>query len=191
MIPLLAILVGFGAGWLTGGRVRNLEHLEFRYGWVILALFGLQAVLRSSHALTAWIHGSAIVAVWCACVAALIALAIANRQTTGMMIVALGLFLNLLVVLLNLGMPLSGSAAGSLGALHDAVQSVNAGFYRLTTAETHLALLGDVIPVPGPPGIRSIVSIGDILLLIGAAVVVAAGMRAKPVDEPICTDGSH
>lgn len=46
-------------------------------------------------------------------------------------------------------------------------------------AHAHLAFLGDVIPVPGPWPIGNVLSVGDLIILFGALVVLhrACGSR--------------
>jgi hypothetical protein len=50
---------------------------------------------------------------------------------------------------------------------------------------TSFSGLGDIIPVPGPEGIRSVVSVGDIVMLLGFALALGAAMtEAEPEQEP-------
>jgi hypothetical protein len=61
------------------------------------------------------------------------------------------------------------------------------GFYRIVLAgpKTTLLRLGDVIPIKL---FRQVVSIGDIVLFLGIAFVIAAAMRtarrSNPVEQP-------
>lgn len=191
MILLLAILVGCAVGWLTGGRLWNLERLRLKHAPAIIALFAVQALFRGSSLGSRWLSSSAALFVWSACMAFLIALVMANRRVPGMPVVALGMFLNLLVVVVNAGMPLSGDAAAKIGAqASDIAGGLQGGFYELVTQSTHLAFLGDVIAVPGPQGVRSVVSLGDLVMLLGAGVVVAIGMRSSVAPEGRSTSGS-
>ena len=49
-------------------------------------------------------------------------------------------------------------------------------------AHPHLAFLGDIIPVPGPWPIGNVLSVGDLIIFVGAAVVlhVACGSKLHP-----------
>ena len=168
-------------GWARGGRLRNLEHLEFRMGALVLVLFFGQLLLRGTTVLSLSIPSPVRVSLWCGCALGVLCLAIVNLRVRGMYFVAAGLLLNVVVVVLNAGMPLSQSAASRLGATPSQVsRSLEAGFYRLASPGTRLRVLGDVIPVPGFPGLRSVVSFGDLLMIVGVVVIVVEGMVSRP-----------
>ena len=93
-------------------------------------------------------------------------------------LIVLGVALNLIVVLLNVGMPVGGSLAKSLGMspTSAAIES-HSGFYHLVTAGDSAVFLADVIPVPMPRPLRALVSVGDLLMFIGVGVVIEEGMQ--------------
>ena len=82
---------------------------------------------------------------------------------------AVGLLLNLAVVSLNAGMPVSASAIRSAGgsASLQTLTTDEGGKHHLMTEQDLLAPLGDVIPVPPPFNV--VLSIGDLLLYGGMA----------------------
>jgi hypothetical protein len=92
---------------------------------------------------------------------------------------ATGWALNILVVVLNHGMPVSSHAIGGR-SLEQAI-GPRSGFVfdRVpATADTTLRWLGDVIPVRIGPTL-SAVSPGDVLLLVAVALGVATAVRAR------------
>ena len=99
---------------------------------------------------------------------------IANRSLVGMGVAATGVGFNLLVILLNGGMPVMLGPALDSSAVRIAV-TASGGFYTLADARTQLAVLGDVLPTP-----LGLASVGDVLLVVGVASLLIAGMtRAR------------
>ena len=116
--------------------------------------------------------------VWTGCLAALLAVLIrnliVNRTMRGpWLVAAIGVGLNLLVVVTNGGyMPQSEEARlVTRGAPQATVQSAEPHLRNVLamSPETHLNVLGDVIPEPAwlPKG--NVISIGDVLLGSGLA----------------------
>jgi hypothetical protein len=92
---------------------------------------------------------------------------IANRELFGMPLVALGAGLNVLAISLN-----GGTMPASASALRIAGIDTSGGFENSgAVAHPHFAFLGDVIPVPGPWPIGNVLSIGDLIIFVGALVV--------------------
>jgi hypothetical protein len=89
--------------------------------------------------------------------------ALVNWRIAGMAIIALGSGLNLLVIVLNQGMPVGSDALLSAGAefprdpLHVAMVS-----------STILPALGDIIPLSP---LRGVYSVGDLVIALGGFVV--------------------
>src|SRR6266700_2983941 len=104
---VLAILAGVGAGALRGGRLRSLLEAKVHARVVGLVCLGLQGIvgalaLRSvgiPRGVGALLLGLALVG--------LLGVARANGQLPGVPLLALGLLANLLVLVLNLGVPVS------------------------------------------------------------------------------------
>jgi hypothetical protein len=91
--------------------------------------------------------------------------------------VALGTGLNLLAISFNRGVMPASSAALRIAGI-----DVRAGFDNSAAlAHAHLAFLGDVIPVPGPWPIGNVLSAGDLIIFVGALVVLhhACGSRLR------------
>lgn len=174
LVPtLLAILIGVGLGIRWGGRI---DHL---LGWrpvlpTALAV-GLAAQFLTDLVGVGGGFGSFLAIV---SLGSLLAFAVLNVRTGGMVLVALGLALDLLVTLLNWGTPVSRSALESAGALDEgATGTVVLSGGRKLADGSFLGFLGDVIPLPW----GQVVSIGSILTLLGLVLVSASVVRRYEV----------
>ncbi len=108
-----------------------------------------------------------------------VAFAVLNVHTGGMVLIAAGVGLNFFVTLINWGMPASVSALVSSGIANDSAAAeqlvLNGG--REVASGAILGFLGDVIPLPW----GQVISIGDVLWLVGLALVTASVMRRYQV----------
>src|SRR5919201_1593258 len=109
--------------------------------------------------------------------AVLIGFAVVNRRLPALWLVIAGLLLNLAVIGLNDGMPVSSSALRSAGA--DSAGLVGAGAikHHLMRPDDVLTPLADVIGIPSPIG--AVVSVGDLLLYLGIGILVVAIMLGR------------
>ena len=97
--------------------------------------------------------------------------AAANYKLIGALFVAFGGSLNLAVVLLNRGMPVDVAALAVAG-----VQMPRDALHVVLDASMRLAPLADVIPVPL---VRSVYSVGDVLIAVGGFLVPFAILARK------------
>lgn len=161
MVLLLALLLGLLLGVITGGKITNLLLIQFRWPWwVVVAL-----VIREATVFTPLSRIDGIQYVYAAVVVALIAWMLWNvNRLRGVIVVAAGTALNLLVILANgARMPVSPSSAASL------VERGHIGQYIVMGRGTNLSWLGDWIAVPGPLG--ATYSPGDLVVGIGIGIV--------------------
>jgi hypothetical protein len=110
---------------------------------------------------------------------------LANWQLPGLVLVALGLAMNAVVMAANGAMPVHPEAIAALG--RDASELVR-GKHVLADADTRLWWLADIWAVPP---IRSVISIGDVVLAAGLIPIVhhlmtyrTAAERRTPRAEP-------
>jgi hypothetical protein len=162
---------------LLGGRLSALADLTFRHVWLLPTGFGIQllivyavpdwpaAILNVAHIGT---YGFAAVFV------------LLNFRTPGVLVVALGGLSNFIAISANGGvMPASKSALAYAGLEDTPGQfASSAGL-----ADPHLLWLGDVFAVPASWPVSNVYSIGDVLILAGAFVLlhVACGSRIAPL----------
>ena len=185
------ILIGILLGILTRGSLKSLSEMQVNAGWVLLAALSAQWIIPMAAASIG--GASDRLLLWVAWVLPnLVALAVAawNWRTPGFPLVALGILLNMAVVLLNTGMPVLVSNAVASGATKEAVaQSLAASWLHVpATSDTLALLLGDVIPFPGPWWHRGMLSLGDVILALGAGVVVFMGMHVGGEHGPGSTE---
>ena len=102
-----------------------------------------------------------------------------NRRLTGLPIVALGGLSNFVCITINGGvMPADPDALEAIGRVPSSDEFIN------STALEHpkLAFLGDIIPTPASWPVSNVYSVGDLLILTGAFVLLhaACGSRLVP-----------
>ena len=180
-------LIGLGFGYLRGGGFSSLASVSLRHNWLVAVAVALQVgqghgplrelgdgphrviVLLSYGAIGAWLMLNA-----------------PGRSPAlrgGISLVALGFVLNVAAIVANGAMPVSEAALQRVGEDRAAVSQSQLWKHVRATPDTSLSGLGDIIPVPGPEGIRSVVSAGDIVMLLGFALALAAAM-ADPEPAP-------
>lgn len=182
MLALVAVPVAAGAllGYARGGRLRHLADLSVRAPWLLLLAAGLQFVhfdvAGTREAVESALHVSlmvpifGLVGVWCL-------VNLPGRPRIGQVAVALVLLggaANAVAIAANGRMPYSEQA---LVAAHVSDEQRARGErspkHVAADGSTRLLWLGDVIPVAP---VQKVISVGDVVLLLGVAGVVAAGM---------------
>lgn len=177
MILISSIALGLLLRRLGGHELRSLSDLRLRGEGLLLLLLAAQS-LAPLLRLDAVATRVAFVA-WLLTFPALIAVCLVNRKMKGMALLGTGLLLNLLVILANGGMPVAAAAVEQVrGALAGVAIPATDFVHVPMTAATALPWLADVVPVPGPPLVRSIVSPGDILLFAGIVTFIARATSA-------------
>jgi hypothetical protein len=156
---------------LAGGRLGALAEIRPRAVWAVLLAAAIQVgitqIAGGSHELHVVLHVLSYV---------LDAYFLfANRRLAGVPLVGVGAALNVLAIVTN-----AGVMPANAGALRVSGIASRPGFDNSAVlAHPHLAFLGDIIPVPGPWPIGNVLSVGDLIIFIGALVVlhVACGSR--------------
>ena len=170
---LLAIGIGVGLGLYWGGSLENMMTWRPLY-WqallggicvsLLLDLFGIGGFFGALLLILA--------------TAAILGFAIVNLRTGGMVLVVAGLGLNLFVTLINWATPVSGSALVSAGILTSKqLPEVTLTGGRELADGALFGFLGDVIPLPW----GHVISIGDVLILVGITLVTASVLRQYQV----------
>ena len=175
-VLLLAAILGIGLllGWGLGGRLRNLGEVRIRL-WP-LALAGLVLQIVPIPALEGAPGMLLPVGVLLLSFAVLLLFVVLNWRLRGFWLIGLGLLLNAVVIGANHGMPVSEYAArqsGQAGAIPQLMSGQDPK-HRLADDEVVLLPLADVIPVGSPFNI--VVSVGDVVAYVGAAVFLTATM---------------
>ena len=162
---------------LTGGRLSRLDGFRLHRISLLLAALAVQIVVISvvPGEIPAWAAASAHLATYGLAVAFLMS----NRGVKGLWVVGIGAALNLAAIAAN-----GGVMPAPAGALEAAGRAVIAGEFENSAVVAHprLALLGDVFAVPESWPLANVFSVGDVLIVLGAAGVVhsACGSRLAP-----------
>ena len=171
-LVLIVIGLAVGIGFIAGGSLRPFERLTVHWWGVALAGLVLQAVsLRGD------IGDAAALAILVASYGLLLAFAVVNRRLPASWLVMAGLVLNILVIGVNGGMPVSASALDTAGANAEELLGAGTAKHHLMSPDDSLTALGDVIGIPAPVG--AVISIGDVLLYAGVAILVVAIMLGR------------
>src|SRR5688572_13650269 len=171
VLILVTVAAGVVAGWLRGGRLRNIAASSIKGGVVACAAVLAQAV----HAVVP--YPPIAITMTAVSQALLLTFLWLNRFVAGAFLVALGSTMNAAVILLNGAMPVSRDAIMSV-ARHP-LEVV--GRHRLLGPEDKLPLLADII---GLPLLRTVVSVGDVVLAAGVGLLVMELMRRPVARRP-------
>lgn len=160
-LPLFGIVLGVGIALTRGGRFHHAARNDLHWLPVLVAGLVLQTVLDALAGRQA-VGPTGTVALLLVSEAAVLGFCIRNWYRSGMWLIGLGFALNALVILANGGMPVGPDAIRVVGGDPSAV--VLAGKHHLLTSATAFPWLADVLPLPP---VDMIVSIGDVLLVVG------------------------
>ncbi len=173
MILLVALILVLVSVPLTGGRLSRLGEVQFeRTGLVVMAV-AVQLVLV--YVVASALPDAVAGAVHLGSYALAGAFVWHNRHVPGLALLAIGGAANLAAIAANAGvMPASPSALRSAGlAMH------TSGFQNSAAVSgARLQFLGDVFAVPAGWPMANVFSIGDVLLVVGTAMLVHRACRA-------------
>ena len=183
MILVVGALIVFATVPLLGGRLERVGAVRFRrVAWLAAALAIQLVVLqvaaealapRAAAALHVASYALAVCFVWW------------NRTVPGLLLIGLGGLSNLLAITANGGvMPASPAASAAAGV------AAGSGFENsAVVADAELAFLGDVFAWPAPLPFANVFSVGDVVLLVGAAVLVhrvgGSRLTLRPRSAPL------
>ena len=179
MILLLdGLLVGLIIGLLTGGKLSHLRDVSFAHETLFFVAL-LAHLAWPFLARVFEIDSTQTIVGWVLLALALAGLALMNTRYVGMIVLAVGLLLNVLVVAANGAMPVALDALGEgTVAYEQASEGIESSWlHEPMSAETRLPILGDVLRIPGPSWHRGLASLGDLLMSSGVALVMVQGMR--------------
>ena len=171
MSLVFPVLVATLLGLALGGTVRRLSQIQLVRIELFYAAVAFQ-ILAFPFPFLPWrTPEPAAKALWLVSYALVLAATWCNRLLTGVPVVALGTLLNLVAVLANGGlMPALPSA------VHGSGNSYHVSNNSITVAQPHLAALVDRWAAPDWLPLANVFSVGDVVIGIGAAVIVLAGM---------------
>lgn len=179
ILVLDAVVLAIGAALLTRGSVSALAHLRLRGEAVLVIGLVLQVVLPRFVRGGLLIDSTAVWILWGVPSALVFVTLLLNSRFMGASFAAAGVGLNMLVVFLNSGMPVS-LAAGAIAGFDIAAMTNQIGISWLhvpVQGFTRLVVLSDVLPILGPTWHRGMASLGDILMAAGVAHLVFCQMH--------------
>jgi hypothetical protein len=157
-LMVVALVAGFAAGLLLGGRPRYLAG--FRLRWVALLVVGAVCAFAG----TRWGSGATGTVVMIGGYLLLLGFALRNIALAGMILVTCGLLANLTVIALDRGMPVRSVPAGT---------AYGVGHHAARPGDRLLDLSDQIRLAP----LDTTVSPGDIVLALGVATLIAGLMR--------------
>jgi Family of unknown function (DUF5317) len=184
LVSAAFLVMGLLLGWGFGGALRNVAHLRVGLWWMYPVGLALQVlpVPRFETGTARYLPFAVLLFSY----VVLISVTAINWQLRGFPVILVGLVLNLIPIALNQGMPVSGSAVRVVGGSVEDVPTEQGGKHHLAREEDIAVFLGDVLPVRAP--FREVVSVGDLVLWLGAAVFLAGAMLAAPERPPRRTE---
>jgi hypothetical protein len=177
---LASLLIAVVASYLRGGRLHRVADAPLRWNWLLFVGVALQVLVDLGAARgflpeTLWLGYALLLASQLL----VVGWVTGNRQLPGTWLVALGLGLNALVIGANGAMPVDPDAIRALGI--EGAQ-VPPGKHTVLDASTRLPWLADIIPIPP---LRSIISVGDVVLVAGLIPMMHGLMGPRP-QQPAC-----
>lgn len=179
MLLLLAILLGsVVAGLLLGGSLSRLGTIKLGWWPLIFVALAFQVAPVPSGPNARYIEMGLLLGSY----ALLLSVASCNIRKAGFALITVGLLMNVAVIALNGGMPVSRTAVIAAGGDGEVITDLDEGTdgdpkHQLVSDDTKLTLLADVIPVGSPFSV--VVSAGDLVFYAGMAWFVMATMLGR------------
>lgn len=163
LLAAVTLVIGAVAGYARGGHLERVAAARLRAVWAVGAAIVAQLALvaLSAAGATGDLPRRLLLA---ASLLAVLAFVWANRELPGGWLVLAGFALNAAVILPNGAMPVSPEALAALGG----PDAVDPSKHQLLQDHHHLPWLADIIPVPV---LRIVISVGDIVLALGAGLL--------------------
>ena len=190
MLFLAGVVAALIVGYVLGGRAGRIAQLPARWWWLAPVALCVQIVMiYGFRGASDELFAGVIIATH----AALVFIAIVNHALPGARIMALGILLNLLVMVANGGlMPISPEIIQRAGRFEPWKVGDGLPGTRLTQSKDVLRLPEDTwfefladrywTGLPGRLGV--IFSIGDVVLLFGMGFLIVRTMTTAPDDHP-------
>jgi hypothetical protein len=159
----IAVACGLVVGLLTGGNIAHLGDHHFRLWPLLVAGVVLQLPALDHFGFTGLLVSYAF----------LLSFAAANLRSVGMALVVAGITLNIVTIAWNRGMPVRKEAIVQAGMYpRSEVDSLHLDrkHHLERPGRDHVMILADIVPMP-LPHLRSVLSMGDLVMSIGVADV--------------------
>lgn len=191
MVVGLAFVLGLVVAWALGANPARLADVRLRGSGLVFASLAVQIAIYTSlnaHVPAAWdapLHVLSYLLLIC--------FLLVNVRVPAFWLVGFGLLSNVAVIFSNGGrMPVSGEAWQAAGKSLSEFNSQGISDNNvLANADTHLRWLSDIFAVPAQVPMASVLSIGDVMMVIGMVAFVyrsctaATGTSKMQVLEPL------
>lgn len=172
---IISIAVAIILGYISGGRIKNLENINLKAMYLVFIAFGLELVVVTCMRRSLLSAGTTTYLIDLAMYSLLMIFIILNRKNIFIIIMGIGFLLNAVPIFLNGGvMPVSSEA---IRVLEFSPNIDSEGLYTIIDSSTRFWFLGDIIPIRFISSF--IVSIGDIITSAGLILLIVTGMRKK------------
>jgi hypothetical protein len=176
-VPVVVVMA-VAVSYARGGRLSRLAEAPLHRPWLLFLGVAVQVAVDVLAARE--ILGDASTLGWVVLLISqllVVAFLASNWQLPGTALVAIGLLLNALVMAANGAMPVDPAAIRALGLDGEVVPL---GKHTLLTDATRLPWLADIWALPL---LRSIISVGDVVLAAGLVPITHALMSHRPPAE--------
>jgi Family of unknown function (DUF5317) len=174
VVLALPVVMALALGLALGGSLGRLAEIRLRAPWLFLAAIGLQLVAFPVDGMPWHTHEAVASALWVGSYGLLVVAAALNLRITGVPVVAAGMCLNLAAILANGGtMPVGYEAMRNAGRV--AVSHANS----TAMSEPSLPWLVDRWAAPDWLPLANVFSVGDVVIALGAFVIMLAGMGVQ------------
>lgn len=180
MLLLAFLSIGLLLGWGLGGAARNMARVHLVLWPALPVAVALQVVPipAADEGIGRYLPFVALLVSF----AMLGVVTAVNWRLKGFVLVLAGVVLNAIPIVVNQGMPVSGSAVVDVGGKVEDLPTEPGGKHHLSSNRDDLVFLGDVFPVRAP--FREVVSLGDLVMYAGAAWFLASAMLGSPERPP-------
>jgi len=179
-----AVVISFIIGLLSGGSLKRLSHLEMNLMYLPMVAFALEFIGGKllSNNYDIFMQNKDL---WTLMIELLVYMTLSyffykNRHLPGMMILLGGTLLNFVVIISNSGyMPVDPTLGIKYGYETSLAMLKNGEVFahEVTGESTVLAVLSDWIIIPPPWPMPKTISIGDIIIDVGAFILIFKGMH--------------
>ena len=170
-----AIIVAIIIGYILRGSLKNFELVELKGLYAVTLSFTLQFIVIMLIRKGMLHNGTLTLVLHLIMYILLFYFIYLNRKYKFLVLMGVGFLLNAIPIFLNGGsMPVSHEAVVKLGANMNVTKM---GLYNFINSNTRVWFLGDIFPYKAI--IKVVMSIGDIIIVIGLMLFIITGMKNK------------
>lgn len=186
MLRTVIVLIVLVVALVRGGSLVGFARLRLSFLPLVLGSLLIQLLIFSPFSLSTFLAPVSIPLYLISMLMLVIWVGL-NRHIPGIILIAAGVLMNLAAIVANGGyMPVAPDAAryaGTVAAFEQAGPTVNNS--HATDTGVQLWILTDIFPIPAGIPLATVISLGDILLTVGASVLIYRTMRGTVEGEAL------